>query len=389
MKYNFDEIIDRSNTKSVKYDFPNQYGMMGYNYIPLWIADMDFRSPPCVLEALARRVDHGVFGYSAADYDYFEAVSGWMARRHNWKVEQEWLIRTQGVVNALSIIINSLTKPKESILVQTPSYNMFNMMIERNSRRIVKNPLVLEEGKYRIDFEDFEKQIRRNEVKLFFLCSPHNPIGRVWTRDELIRMGDICLQYGVTVVADEVHQDFVYPPNRHLVFAGLKQEYEAITITCSSPGKTFNLAGLPISNIFVPDEAKHDKLTETIAARGSGGSGIMELVACEAAYRSGEEWLEALLDYLAGNAAFVRNFLRKRLPELTLIEPEGTYLLWLDFRPLGFFAKELEAFIADEARILLGGAPGGEGFQRVNIACPRSTLEKAFTRLEAAVRKKP
>jgi cystathionine beta-lyase len=387
MKFDFDEVIDRKKTMSVKYDFPDRFGKMGYNYIPLWIADMDFRSPPCVREELAERLDHGIFGYSSADYSYFEAVGEWMSKRHDWHVEQEWLIRTQGVVNALSVIFHAITKTGDAILIQTPSYNMFNTMIEKNARRTIKNPLILENGKYEIDFEDFEKQIKRNDVKLFVLCNPYNPVGRVWTKEELVKMGDICLQYGVTVIADEVHEDFVYKPHKHLVFANLKHEYESIAITCTSPAKTFNLAGLPISNIFISNEDIYEKVADEIFARGNLGSGIMELAACRAAYAGGAEWLDALLEYLADNVRFVREFLSERIPEITLIEPEGTYLVWLDFRELGFWAKELDAFLSDEAKVLLGGAPGGEGFQRINIACPRSTLEKAFAQMETAIRK--
>jgi cystathionine beta-lyase len=265
---------------------------------------------------------------------------------------------------------------------------MFNAMIEKNARRAVKNPLVLENGVYKIDLDDFERQIRRSDVKLFVLCNPYNPVGRIFTRDELVGMGDICLKHGIIVVSDEVHQDFVYKPHKHLVFANLKHEYEAISITCTSPAKTFNLAGLPISNIFIPNEDMREKISDEIFARGNIGSGIKELTACQAAYAGGGEWLDALLAYLARNVDFVREFLTVRLPEISLIHPEGTYLVWLDFRGLGFWAKELDAFLSDEARVLFGSAPGGEGFQRINIACPRSTLEKAFAQLETAIKKK-
>jgi cystathionine beta-lyase len=388
MEYNFDRIIDRNNSNSLKHDFPERAGKIGYNYIPMWIADMDFRSPPCVLEALAKKVEHGIFGYSEIDEHYFEAVSGWMLKRHGWRVREEWLVRTSGVINALSVILRSLTNTGDNILVQTPGYNMFDNVIENNGRRVTRNPLVLKNGRYEIDFDDFERQIKRNSVKMFFLCSPHNPIGRVWTKDELLRMGDICLQYGVIVIADEVHEDFVYKPNRHLVFTNLRHEYEKITITCTSPSKTFNMAGLPISNIFITDEDTHDKIADEITARGHLGSGIMEISACQAAYSGGEAWLDALVEYLAGNISLIRNFLKEKIPEIVLIEPEGTYLAWIDCRGIGFWSKELEVFLADEARLLLGGAPGGEGFQRINTACPRSVVQKALEQLEKAVKKK-
>jgi cystathionine beta-lyase len=388
MLYDFDELIDRNNTNCWKYDFPERFGKFGYNYIPLWIADMDFRSPPSVIAALQKRIEHGIFGYSDADFDYYEAVRDWLRNRHNWQVHEEWLVRTPGVLNAISVILSALTKYQDMILVQTPSYNMFKTIIEKNGRRMAKNQLILENGKYTIDFDDFEKQIKRNDVKMFFLCSPHNPIGRVWTKEELIRMGDICLKYNVLVVSDEVHEDFVYKPHKHYVFSDIKPEYQAKTITCTSPAKTFNISGLPISNIFIPDEDMRDDIKDEIFSRGTIGGGLLEVVACQAAYREGAQWLDALIDYLTKNITFVRTFLQEKIPEVKLIEPEGTYLLWLDFRGLGFWGKELEVFLENEARILLGGAPGGEGFQRLNIACTRSVLHKAFTQLENAIKNK-
>ncbi|MDR3239275.1 MAG: pyridoxal phosphate-dependent aminotransferase [Clostridiales bacterium] len=387
MAYNFDEVIDRTNTNSVKYDFPSRYGLPGYNYVPLWIADMDFRSPPCVHAALTERVNHGIFGYSDSDDNYFCAVSDWMEKRHGWKIEPEWLVKTQGVIPAISAILCALTKQNDSILIQYPSYNMFNMIIEKTKRKIVKNVLVLEDGKYKIDFADFEKQIVRNGVKLFILCNPYNPVGRVWTAEELTQMGDICVKHGVIVIADEIHQDFVFAPHKHLVFAKLKPEFENITITCTAPTKTFNISGLPISNIFIVDEDLREKITEELSMRGHLGAGVLEILACQSAYANGDKWLDSLLQYLAENIAYSRRFFHEKLPEIDFIEPEGTYLLWFDCRKLGLWAKELEAYIADEAQVLLSRAPGAEGFLRINIACPRATLEKAYLRLEQAVRK--
>ncbi|MDR3239892.1 MAG: pyridoxal phosphate-dependent aminotransferase [Clostridiales bacterium] len=387
MAYNFDEVIDRTNTNSVKYDFPGRYGLPGYNYVPLWIADMDFRSPPCVHDALTERVDHGIFGYSDSDDTYFCAVSGWMEKRHGFTIEPEWLVKTQGVIPAISAILCALTKQNDSILIQYPSYNMFNRIIEKTKRKIVKNALVLEDGKYKIDFADFEKQIVRNGVKLFILCNPYNPVGRVWTAEELTQMGDICLKHGVVVIADEIHQDFVFAPHKHLVFAKLKPAFENITITCTAPTKTFNISGLPISNIFIVDEDLREKITEELSMRGQFGAGVLEILACQAAYANGDKWLDSLLQYLAENIAYSRNFFHGKLPEIDFIEPEGTYLLWLDCRKLGLWAKELEAYIADEAQVLLNRAPGAEGFLRINIACPRATLEKAYLRLAQAIKK--
>ncbi|EKQ55511.1 MAG: bifunctional PLP-dependent enzyme (beta-cystathionase and maltose regulon repressor) [Clostridium sp. Maddingley MBC34-26] len=388
MKYNFDEIIDRKNTKSIKYDFPNRFGKLDHNnMIPLWIADMDFRSPPCVQEAIIKRVNHGIFGYSYTGDDYFRAVSNWMDNQHGWKVEPEWLVIMQGVLSAISITLTALTNKDDAILIQYPSYNMFKKVIEETNRNVIKNILVLEDGKYRIDFDDFEDQIVRNNVKLFILCNPYNPVGRVWTEEELIRIGDICLKHGVFVISDEIHQDFVYAPHKHLVFANLKPEFKNITVTCTAPTKTFNIAGLPISNIFITNIKLRDKVKEAISKCGHHGVGIIEVLACQAAYLSGEEWLHALLKYLSENIEYSINFFRERLPEIEVIKPEGTYLLWLDCRKLGFSGKELEEYLANEAHVLLNGASSAEGFLRINIACPRATLEKAFSQIEQAIRK--
>jgi len=387
MKYNFDEIINRKHTKSIKYDFFNKTGKVGYNTIPLWIADMDFRTPPCVQEAIIKRAQHGIFGYSATDDDYFMAVRDWFLRRHNWKVEPEWLIQTRGILSAVSIAIAALTKPGDAILLQYPSYHMFNMVIEKSKRKIVKNPLILENGVYKIDFEDFERQIVRNDVKLFILCNPHNPVGRVFTKEELIKMGEICVEHDVLVISDEIHQDFIFSPHKHFVFVEAKPEFREITITCTAPTKTFNLSGVAISNIFIIDEDLRDKITDEISRRGGSGVGVMEILACQAAYTDGEEWLEELLSYLSKSIDYARKFFHEKLPEIDFIEPEGTYLLWIDCRSLGFWAKELEGFLADEAQITVNGAPGAEGFLRINLACPKATLEKAFFQLERAVKK--
>ncbi|SEW15725.1 MalY/PatB family protein [[Clostridium] fimetarium] len=387
MKYNFDEIINRKHTKSIKYDFFSMTGKVGYNTIPLWIADMDFRTPPCVREAIIQRAEHGIFGYSATDDDYFIAVQQWFLKRHNWNVQPEWMIQTRGILNAVSVIVSALTKPGDAILLQYPSYHQFNSIIENTRRKIVKNPLILENGTYKIDFEDFERQIVQNDVKLFILCNPHNPVGRVFTKEELIQMGDICLRYGVLVLSDEIHQDFIFAPHKHFVFVDAKPEFRDITITCTAPTKTFNLSGVAISNMFIIDEDLRDDIKDEIKRRGGAGIGILEILACQAAYTDGEEWLEELLSYLLESIAYARKFFREKLPEIDVIEPEGTYLLWIDCRRLGFWAKDLDSFLADEAQVTLSGSPGAEGFLRINLACPRSTLEKAFSQLERAVKK--
>ncbi|MFP3153157.1 pyridoxal phosphate-dependent aminotransferase [Lachnospiraceae bacterium ZAX-1] len=408
MSYNFDEIVDRTHTQSIKHDFARQRGM-GFNAIPLWIADMDFRAPDCIKDALIRRANHGIYGYSMENDDYFGAVKHWFHERHGWNVEPHWLVTTPGVLTAVSVAINVLTKPNDAILVQTPSYDKFNTLVDKNNRRLIKNALVLKGGtaeekevrpialgepykahegaKYEIDFVDFERQIVKNNVKLFLLCSPHNPIGRVWTVDELTKMGDICLQHGVYVISDEIFCDFVYAPNHHTVFAGIKQEFLDITVTCTAPTKTFNMSGMAIANIFIADDDIRDDFSDKLLAYGMLGSGIVPMLACRAAYTDGAEWLDALLVYLSDNVAFVKNFVQEHLPNVSLVEPEGTYMLWLDFRRFGLWAKELSVFTAYDAGVLLSGEAGAEGFLRVNAASPRSVIKKALERLAKAVEK--
>ena len=410
MKYNFDQMIDRRNTMSVKYD--SAIYRQGEDILPLWVADMDFRTPPCVTEALELRSRHGIFGYSEADVPYFAALKSWFKRRHDWRVEPEWLIKTPGVVSAIHIALLALTEPGDAVIIQQPVYYPFASAVQQTGRQLVVNELVNNDCKdsdddnyiddneaneandnnYRIDFDDFEKKILQHQVKMFILCNPHNPVGRVWRRHELIRLGDICLKHGVLVIADEIHQDFVFQGHKHLVFAGLKPAYEDITVTCTSPSKTFNLAGLPLSNIFIANPRLRKKFKHICARIGQNHVGVMGLVACQAACEGGEEWLEALLEYLAANMAFIREFLEQNLKgSVKMTAPEGTYLAWLDFRALGHSAQELDNMLKRRARLWLNrgdmfGA-GGDGFARLNAACPRSMLEEAMKRLKNIVGK--
>ncbi|HAL74266.1 MAG TPA: aminotransferase [Clostridiales bacterium] len=381
----FDEIIDRRNTGSIKYDFAERRGKPA-DVLPLWVADMDFRAPAEVMQALEDRSRHGIFGYSEAGPAYFEAVQGWLQRRLDWTVEPQWLIKTPGVVFAINIAIRALTCEGDSIMIQQPVYYPFADSIRVNNRRLSVNQLVYADGHYSIDFVDFEEKIIRDKVRLFILCNPHNPVGRVWSADELTVLGDICLRHGVKVIADEIHADFVYPGHRHQVFAALKPEFSEITVTCTSPSKTFNLAGLQISNIFIADPVIRRLFREEMTCCGYGMTGVMGIVACQAAYTYGDAWLDALLKYLQGNLAFLREFLQDKLPSIRLVEPEGTYLAWLDCRNLGMSDDELDRCILHEAGVWLDAGPmfgdGGQGFQRINIACPRQTLAEALTRCQ-------
>lgn len=384
----FNKIIDRKNTDSIKYDFAVRRGKPE-GLLPLWVADMDFRAPDCVIDALCDKSNHGIFGYSESGEAYFEVLQHWFAERFSWDIKESWLVKTPGVVFAINIAIRALTEKGDGVLIQQPVYYPFASSVQANERTLVVNELVNTDGRYCIDFDDFERKISENNVKLFILCSPHNPVGRVWTREELIRMGDICLTHGVTVISDEIHADFVYPGHSHTVFAALKPAFAKNSITCTAPSKTFNLAGLQISNIFIQDEKIRLAFRKELDVTGYSQVNIMGLVACKAAYRDGRNWLEQLNRYLYDNLCLLRRFLQERIPEVKLVEPEGTYLAWLDFRQLGLSDTELDALMLHKAHLWLDDGimfgAGGSGFQRVNIACPSTILEQALLQLEGAV----
>ncbi len=385
MKYNFGRVIDRRNTYSIKYN-PVARGKPA-DVLPLWVADMDFPIPPCVAEALEERVRHGIFGYSEPDAEYFSAVQGWFEKRFGWQIENEWLTVTPGVVNAIYVAVRSLTEPGEGIVIQQPVYYPFETSVVQTGRKLLVNELVYKDGTYSIDFEDFENKAK--QAKLFILCNPHNPGGRVWTSDELMRMGEICLKYNVTIVSDEIHQDFVYPDYRHLVFAGLDPRFANITITCTSPSKTFNLAGLLHANIFISNKVLRDKFKREYASCGLSQPGVMGLVSCQAAYESGAEWVDELIEYLKCNMLFLQKSLQTRIPKIKFTLPEATYLAWLDCSELGLSVSELNNLITHKAKLWLNDGTsfgaGGKGFLRLNVACPRTMLEEAMERLEGAL----
>lgn len=383
----FDKITDRRNTKSLKYDFAEKRGM-AKDILPLWVADMDFKVSSYITEALEKMVSHGIFGYSDTKEEYFEALSSWTKRHYNWEISEKWLIKTPGVVFALAMAVKAYTDKGDSVLIQQPVYYPFAEVIEDNDRRLVVNELKQsDDGKYYIDYEDFENKITTENVKLFFLCNPHNPVGRVWTKEELIKLGNICLKHNVIVVSDEIHADFSFKI-KHTVFANISDEFRDISIVCTSPSKTFNIAGLQVSNIFIANENLRKKFKKEIDGAGYSQLNLSGLVACEAAYRSGDEWLAAVLDYIKNNAAYVEEFLKERLPKVKMTELEGTYLVWLDFRGYGLDDTEINKKIVKDAGLWLdkGSMFGksGVGFQRINIACPRSILTEALERLALA-----
>lgn len=390
MPVDFDTVPNRRGTNCFKYDFAREMGMPE-DVLPLWVADMDFPTAPAVLERLHALAEHGIFGYTGVKNAYFSAVHNWYAQQFGWETQRSWLVTTPGVVFAIAIAIRAFTQKGDAILIQQPVYYPFANKVTENDRQLVVNPLILKNGRYEMDFADMERKIADNHVKMLLLCSPHNPVGRVWTKEELLRVGEICQKHGVLVVSDEIHADFTYAGHTHRVFASVKSEFADFTITCTAPSKTFNLAGLQNSNIFIPNRQLRHAYKKELSACGCGGTNCMGMAACQAAYEAGADWLEQLKQYLAGNLAYVRQFLREKLPDIALVEPEGTYLVWLDLRKLGLTEQQQRQLIVQDAKLWLDTGTlfgqGGEGFERINIACPRATIEQAMQRLERAVHK--
>ena len=389
MKYDFDKITDRKGTDCLKYDFAKERGRHE-GILPLWVADMDFPTLPQVSERLRKITEHGIYGYSDAKEPYFQALLGWYEKHFSWKIQKEWLIKTPGVVFALAMAVKAYTEPGDYVLIQEPVYYPFREVIESNDREVANNVLYQDEnGSYKINFEDFERQIVEKRIRLFLLCSPHNPVSRVWTREELEKLGDICKKHGVIVVSDEIHADFVFE-GKHQVFADLKPEYKDFTVICTSPGKTFNIAGLQASNILIPNEALREAFAKQITAAGYSQISAPGIEAVIAAYAQGEEWYQEMKKYVGANITFLHEWMEEHIPQIKVTKTEGTYLVWMDFRGLGIAEKNLKDFVENQAGLWLDGGKmfgeSGIGFQRINVACPRKTLEKALTQLESAVK---
>ena len=385
---NFDEVIERRNTDCLKFDFAVKRGMPE-DVLPLWVADMDFKTSSIVLDKIKERVEHGIFGYTETGDNYFDALYSWLDKNHNFKIEKRWVVKTPGVVFAIASAIKAFTNEGDAVLIEQPVYYPFSGVIRDNKRRVVSNDLVLTDNKYHIDFDDFEKKIVENKIKLFVLCNPHNPVGRVWTKDELIKLIDICIKHDVIIFSDEIHADFTYEGYTHIPLINADERIKDYCIIATAPTKTFNLAGLQISNIIIPGEEIRRKFIKDVDAVGYSEANTIGIVACEAAYRYGQEWYEELKKYLKGNLDFVRDYLERELPQIKLIEPEGTYLIWLDFRGLSLCERELEELIVKKAGLWLdnGAIFGrtGAGFQRINIATNRSVLKEALDRIKAAI----
>ena len=386
--YDFDRIVDRRNTDCLKYDFAVQRGRPK-DVLPFWVADMDFSIAQEIEDALVKRCQHGIFGYSEATDGYFAALQNWYLKHFNWQVQRPWLIKTPGVVFALAMAVKAFTEPGDGVLVQQPVYYPFTEVIRDNDSEVVNAPLALVNGHYEIDFADLEQKLANPKVKLMFLCSPHNPVGRVWAKEELLKVGDLCLKYNVITVSDEIHSDFVWDDNAHTPFATLGEEYQQNCIVCTAPSKTFNLAGLQVSNIFIPNQKLRRAFRKQIDAAGYSQLNTLGLVACQAAYAYGEEWLTQVKAYIRSNITFVDDYLKQNLPQIKMLPIEGTYLVWLDCSALGMTADEREQWLWHEAKLWLdgGGIFGkeGEAFERINVACPRATLLQGLEQLKAAV----
>lgn len=385
MKYDFDKNINRKNTFAIKLDLSKDRGKPE-DAIPLWVADMDFPTAPCVLKALEKRVTHGIFGYSRPDKRYYDAIKKWFIKRHDFKIKDEWIINTPGVVFAIASAIKAFTKEGDGVLIQKPVYYPFFNIIKRLGRKVVNNPLVLKDGLYHIDFQDFEKKIVAEKVKIFILCSPHNPGGRVWTKEELLRLEEILLKHHVFVVSDEIHSDIVFQNNKHTIWTSLSEKAAQNSITCLSPSKTFNLAGLQFSNIIIPNPKIRAAFKIECDKTGYDEPNLMGIAAATAAYENGEEWFEQAKAYIWENIQFAKNFLEKNCPKIKALVPQGTYLLWLDFSSFTELSdKEISDRILNKAKIWLdeGKIFGAEGkkFQRINCATQRSKLKKALQRI--------
>lgn len=391
MRFNFDEFIDRSGTSSSKWDsnvLEENFGER--ELLPFWVADMDFKTAPAIIDALKKRVEHGIYGYSTRQDSYYQAIIDWTRNRFNWEIKREWIEYTPGIVPAINLLIQTFCKPGDKIIIQQPIYYPFKNVIEKNKCEAVNSPLKFNGEFYEIDFEDFEKKAKDPQVKIFILCSPHNPISRVWTKEELETIGRICLENDILVIADEIHNDLVFSGYKHYMFASLNEEFAMNSITCTATSKTFNLAGMQSSNIIIPNEELRSKFQETLEKNNIGNQNPLSIVATEVAYREGEDWLEELLEYLEGNIKYINEFLEENLPRAKMLKLEATYLGWIDFREYEANGEKLEKLMAKKGRIAMDGGTWfgeeGEGFMRINLACPRSLLEDGMSRINEALK---
>ena len=400
MTCQFDEKISRKGTHSIKWEFvledsklivASQSDPRGEKaqLLPMWVADMDFRSPPAVIDALVARAEHGVYGYTFPTDSYYEALQNWVARRHGWELKRDWVLQTPGLLPALNMLVQTFVAPGEKVLIQPPVYYPFFWAVEDNGAQIVSNSLINENGRYRMNLEDLAQKASDPAVKMVILCNPHNPVGRAWTPDELTQFGEICLKNDVLVVSDEAHCDLIYSDYVFTSFARLGDDFRQKSVICSAASKTFNLAGLQTSNIIIPDNELRDRFAATIKRNGVFLANPFGIIAAEAAYNNGEAWLAEVMAYIEDNYRFMKSYLAKHLPQLKIVHPEATYLVWVDCRELEMDPAARKQLMMEQARVNLDEGelfgPEGEGFERFNIACPRSTLEAVLERIRTAV----
>lgn len=384
MNYNFDTPVNREGTYSLKWD------AAGPDTLPMWVADMDFKTAPAITEALIKRAAHGIFGYTKTPQAYYDAITAWFARRHNWQIQPSWILTAPGVVPALSAIIQALTQEGDKIILQTPVYNCFFSCIKDNQRQILTNPLIYKNQTYYIDFEDLEQKAAQPGVRFLLLCNPHNPAGRVWTREELLKAAEICLRHGVKIIADEIHGELVSPGYTYIPFASLGQEITQHTITCTSASKAFNIAGLQAANLVIADEALRQETEQRLKTNEISALGVFGVEATIAAYTQGEDWLNQLNAYIHQNAVFLEQYFLNHMPFLPVTRLEGTYLVWINCQALGMSSAQLSNKLRTEGKILVN--PGhlygteGNGFIRLNIACPQALLKDGLDRFYQVVK---
>ena len=389
MKYNFDEIINRKNTNSVKYDMLKQYFGKD-DLLPFWVADTDFKVPTCISDAIVKRANHEIYGYSFRGDDCIKSVQSWLKKRHDWNVPLIWISSSPGVVTALSLLLMSLTEKGDKIAVQPPVYHPFFHVVNDTERNLVYNPLIRTESSYEMDFENL-KQLAKNGLKALLISNPHNPVGRVWNKNELLRLGEIARKYDFLIISDEIHQDLIYSDYKHIPLASLSEDLAQRTITCIAPSKTFNVAGLASSVIIIPNQKLKKQYEKLLSAMHLDSGNLFGHIAMQAGYENGKEWLEQLMDYLKSNVNFVREYLKNNIPKIKLVEPEATYLLWLDCRELEISTEKLNKIFIDSAKVALnkGTTFGkeGEGYMRLNIGCSKSVLLEGLSKIKHAIKK--
>jgi cysteine-S-conjugate beta-lyase len=390
MVYNFDEIVDRAGTDSLKYDARTRY--FGTNdVLPMWVADMDFKTPDFIVDAMKKRMEHEIFGYTLKSDSLYEAVCGWMQRRFGWKIEKDWIVFTPGVVPAFNMCILAYSQPGEKVIVQSPVYYPFFWAVDLNKRVLLNNQLVRKGNQYVMDLDNLKSKID-SQTKMMLFCSPHNPVGRVWTRNELTELANVCQKHNIVMVSDEIHEDLVFEGHMHIPFASLSDEIAMNTVTCIAPSKTFNVAGLATSAVIIPNPVLRKKFNDVVETLHIAGGNIFGGVAMEAAYTYGDEWLKQAITYIEGNVNYLESFITEHLPEVKVIRPEGTYMAWLDFSGLNLDDAALKKFMIEKAKLGFNHGPtfgpGGEGFQRINLGCPRKTVVEAMNSLKLAISEK-